>query len=1234
MGQARAFGRQADPALVKGLKQILEKRRNPEPFSPPEQVNKQLTDLVAAFLVAAKNEKTALDLTAAIVEATAGERFDPQTVIFLDLIVSQSMVGLKVIELRFLKQLALRAARPDDWNDESMKMIWDTVILAEEVSNRPSTLYWARTLLDQADAQRHEAMVLLLPQAHGYATQRQVTEAWQLTNQLYAFIDACQHRLRLAQDALDRARSTLVAYVPYLEATGRVERETLWLQAAKTAQDLDALLKVPESSSDRSSLTSERLVQRNGELADRTQKLEFQLKELLRPFQPEAIQSIARKSQANRPDPELASDVEAILTTPFPTAQDRAKLWRTSLALDRRLGELTVRDSDPNTESAPDRDRAIVVRERVGRRFERLSALIALAGVESSPKNAAAAAGFGTEVNAATRSGHGSEAKSELDAIAQLWGGLARYSEFVHKTIIDLGNQPERPDSDDRPGWMARAFTLDLTANPIRQYRDRDSSAGWAWLADHYRQESSDLREFVDPDRFYANADLECRREVQAKTEPTLDLRLADNSAASPSLSARNTKAEVPIRLILTGGDSSATQEVRLKVLDPADTRLRIVTAPPAKVDLSSQREGLASFQVEWIEADTRAAGPPPKGLIVQARLSNERRYHLLVPLNIVSETSRPRLVLSTDVDQSIDVPFERLLLRTLPNRQNYHVFIRNPSANAFDVVVEIVQGSKVLATSGPSALAVKGRSTVAVPSFSAPVAPAPPGSPAVPPVGPVIKDTDPLPEVPQRLKLRLRDAVTTDQIYEEQPLQPAIAAPLEYLEVIQPQFTPARAGETNRLEVTLRALPQMNKPPCRVKLIVPPDKEIFPAFLEPPKGALEGDLVPGGAKLFLRAEDIKLDPHEKEEGRFQLTIDGLERVLWYKTQFPAAGEPQIAFEDQDPRVRFNPKLEVKPGQNAKLIVQFMVDNVPSDARLHFRLGQIKGGQLVDEITPVDEPAKRQHLGFNPTAAGGVLQFEASVSDWSNEFDVPQLRGPKRLEATLIDARTRKELHRYRLDMILDDLPPQNASIVDFPEKLAKGTARLAVKATVKVPESGIKEVAFILGPKADFAKPDVDGKIVQGKRKQDDPNIWEGMLAVPKDASGKLVVTARFTSGVGLTSLASEVAEILEPPPTADEAAAKPAPEMPGGIEGKVTENDIAQPGLEVSLWDPKAKDAESQFKNKTTTKTDGSYAFTDLKPGLYRVFCKKEATGRQDIKDVTVPSGKTIKRDLDLLR
>jgi hypothetical protein len=196
--------------------------------------------------------------------------------------------------------------------------------------------------------------------------------------------------------------------------------------------------------------------------------------------------------------------------------------------------------------------------------------------------------------------------------------------------------------------------------------------------------------------------------------------------------------------------------------------------------------------------------------------------------------------------------------------------------------------------------------------------------------------------------------------------LEPTVAAPLEYLEVkIQRMFIPSRPDESNRLEITVGSLPRMTGPPCRIKLTIPSDKKLFPAFMEPPVGRLVGELVPGGEDLTLYAIGIKLDPAAKnEEGLFHLTVDGLERVLWYRTRFVAQGGTQFATRDLTPRVRFVAKCVVERDQPAKLIVTFSVDNAPPDARLAFRVGQIKGEQFVDDVT-FDTVAKHQHIGFD-----------------------------------------------------------------------------------------------------------------------------------------------------------------------------------------------------------------------------------------------------------------------------
>ena len=81
------------------------------------------------------------------------------------------------------------------------------------------------------------------------------------------------------------------------------------------------------------------------------------------------------------------------------------------------------------------------------------------------------------------------------------------------------------------------------------------------------------------------------------------------------------------------------------------------------------------------------------------------------------------------------------------PGRQKYFVLVRNPSQVDRDVFVDVMAGSNVIATSGDKPLPATRIRETPVPTFVSKV-----GSPA-------LKDTDPLPEAPAGLKLRLRNA-------------------------------------------------------------------------------------------------------------------------------------------------------------------------------------------------------------------------------------------------------------------------------------------------------------------------------------------------------------------------------------------------------------------------------------------------------------------------------------------
>jgi hypothetical protein len=83
-----------------------------------------------------------------------------------------------------------------------------------------------------------------------------------------------------------------------------------------------------------------------------------------------------------------------------------------------------------------------------------------------------------------------------------------------------------------------------------------------------------------------------------------------------------------------------------------------------------------------------------------------------------------------------------------------------------------------------------------------------------------------------------------------------------------------------------------------------------------------------------------------------------------------------------------------------------------------------------------------------------------------------------------------------------------------------------------------------------------------------------------------------------------------------------------PGHIAGKVLEGPLPQPDLVVFLYDEKGN-----ARAKTTTKDGGAFAFRDVPPGAYYLFCEKEVTNRQVKTEVKVKPDETTQATLELL-
>ena len=328
--------------------------------------------------------------------------------------------------------------------------------------------------------------------------------------------------------------------------------------------------------------------------------------------------------------------------------------------------------------------------------------------------------------------------------------------------------------------------------------------------------------------------------------------------------------------------------------------------------------------------------------------------------------------------------------------------------------------------------------------------------------------------------------------------------------------------------------------------------------------------------------------------------------------------------------MRYLARSKVEPDKPAQLEVAFRVDDAPADAQLDFRL--VRDGEIADDIS-WHGPAKRRHLGFDPGGEEGALLFEASIDDQLVPIPVPGVVGPRQLQARLLDKTGRKVLDSYQIEMILDDQLPR-ALALKLPERIARGSKELLVHASVTPPPSRITEVALSFGPKADFEKAVAENRTFRARTGDPEGRDWSATLPVPADAPAKLVVTARFTTGVGLTAFKSGEVDVIEPPKPGD---LKPAAAKLGAITGSVKEGDRLQPGLRVYLLDPMVPPNSTKspvlFKD---TDEKGAFAFTDLEPKPYRIYCLKQdgINNRAADKRVTLEPGKTLQVELELTK
>ncbi len=1199
VGQARAFGNKADPALVAPLKELLRKRRDPDPNAKPE-------DLMAASkkasdeFVAGLKGKTSLDLAFAIVGASADDRFSPEVVTVLDSVVDDARkadptLQRDVIELRFLHQLAARAAIAKtapgggDWSETTVKMAWDVVTAAEEAASRFDSLHWVDAPLHRADNLRHEAAVLLLPTSAGMTSWDQIGKAWDMTREAYEFVTSFQNRMSRARISLTKARAVLTGYLPFMEANGPGHSSSLWHDAAGASGRIArmvAMTRMPQEGQ----VPDPALERLHNDLAEATQRLDTLTDELMSPFRHEVLTSLANRCGMDKPDPKLGPAIDALLATPFPEAKDRAALLSAARTLDRRLAELPSNEPVADSDGSVDSDRVEAVRRIAARRQQVAADLMLTAGYTESQTEGVFADGD----------------------VAKWWGALSSTLRAARENLITLAQSPGA-DIDDSAGMVAPFSALDWHSNSTRIQREKEARAAWNRLGGRYLD---DRRDLGGSDSFLERSGLECLQVgLGSPPDSTLEIT-ADPASESPTLSSSRVEANISARLTWHGPGTDPVP-VTLSVIAQNDPRFRVTLSSGPEVKLIPETPLMITAKVAWNDVAGTLASRPPTGFLLRARRADGRVDHLIVPVTIVAGSEQFRLVLSDDPKQVNPQPFD-LRLRPLVGRQSFYVHVMNPTSAPRNVLVNVVAGD----SSGIGGETILGEAKLTVaPGVSTPV----PTFAATP-----IKPTDLLAAAPAALRIRLVDQAT-NKILDQHTLRTSIASPLEYLKVMNAEFRPAQPGEPNRLSVTLRAQPSLNGPPCPVELLVNQDAELFPALIAPPKGKLSGTLEPAG-ELTLYAEQLKLDPSATRDGVFRLDLDGEKRALAFKARFPLHGGPQEAAPEKTPRIRFSAVPEVKADRPARLNVTFLVDNAPSDAKIEFRLGRGES----DDITPWIAPAKERRVGFDPRGEKGALLFEAGIADWSKSFLTAGIRGERRLQARLLDADGRTVLDSSSLTMTLDDLTPREVAFGPMPPQVAKGTASIPVSAVASVPASSVKEMTFFIGKPADFDKAVAAGASVRGKAAPSDPSTWTADLPLPATAASPLVISVRVVSGVDLVGFASQEIDLTEPKPSAaDEKSKKDAEAARSGvIEGKVAQGNLPQPNLIVTLIDLQPKLNTDAKAGETKTGKGGTFTFKDVKPGKYRLAVANQASLTKASKDVTVEPAKTAKADLDLFR
>ena len=1164
-----ALGRSPDPEILKATREAVAGRPRPAPDAKPGEFEAAEARAIAAFHDPTKLKlRSEFDLAHAVfrvaVEDAAPTR---DSIDFLHRIQAIVEEKPRYVETDALRRIA--GGRPGAWKPGTIRRALALIQRGERAQARPSSLLGPSQPLDDADRLRHEAEVLF--DSPGYVTagelDRRLEGALAATDLVLSRSAAVEEARWLA----DRASAVLPVAATLLDVAP--DLEDAWLSAADEARAvLDRLDPAPGVEASESP----------DDLPERAEAL----RAALAPFEPPALARRVTRLTRPGPGPTEAREIDALLATPLPTADQRLALWKAGIDADRRLVSDCLRLDAIDGRAiqapggAPIRPGGDLL-ERLAsgptpRRIRVSQRLLTLGGLPPEPS-----------------AGPSMMARS----LAARWAGL------LDSVRGATGRSAASRDRLARlvPSWLDDPSLDDPASDPTRARRVEEFAGLRRRLAARYAFEARD----AEGSGFHAEAarDFEGpgdRPGESLRIDPDpVDLRLApDHPDATVRLGLRIVDPAGPARarveIASAGGEwldlgpggtwpgdrgaapSAATDLLRFNLLvnaDPVVVPIRLTLRP---------------------ESGPREA-PIPAGLLVRARVG-ERTFHRRIPLRVEPESRQLRAELTLDPAGKGPAVSE-VRLRAVRGKTPFALHVRNPGDRDRRVVVDLLDHREPIAGASTDLLVRAGGSTR--------VAFGPPAS----------KPDEGFVELRGPLSIRLTDPDGPGGPI-VRPISVGLASPSEIARVVSARFEPAdpaRAG-MSKLEFQVRAVASIDGPACPVELSLPIDR--IPGLVAPGEGSYFGKLANFGDVVTLTAEGIKVDDRKERPGYVHLSVDGVERAFVFRTRFARQRGATIPIQEVRPAIRL--RVGASGHSSAPLPVGVDLDLPPEGGKVEVELGQyVADGPRADfrADSAATSESSRGRVRLNPRGPDGALVFEAGVRDPSVTLDVGKVRGRRLVRARLKDERG-EVVARAEEPVVLDDRPPADVRLVDVPKYGLKG-GTVTLLASGSVPDSGLKEVVFFAGRPADGKRP-AGVATVPGRPVDPGRTTWTAALPLADAKVGPVEVSVEFVAGVGLGRF-----------DTATLAVVEAIPAEPGTIRGSVREGSRPQPGFEVRVLDEKGAE-----KGKVRTDEAGRFEVAGIAPGNYEVVSIKETPPTRGSARVAVKSGETVRADVAMFR